>query len=199
MLDNIREDCDTYAYRKHWPRWTWAVVPLFYPASWPIATYRLNRWIVTQVHIPVIRQILRCVGFILKRIAETITTIEISEHAIIGKGIFIAHLGNIVINHDTRIGDHVSLHQGVTTGGAGRGDEYGGPTLGHRVYIGAGAKIIGRVVVGDDVIIGSNAVVVKDVPSGASVGGVPAKVLNDKGSEGWIHFREQSETQPQVE
>jgi serine O-acetyltransferase len=191
MFGNLKVDLDSYSYRKGWPAWAWIVVPIFYPVSWPIITYRLNRWVVTRVHIPVVRQILRVLGFFLKRAAETLTTVEISEEAEIGKGIFIAHLGSIVISHHTRIGENVSLHQGVTTGGAGRGERFGGPTLGDRIYIGAGAKIIGKVTVGDDAMIGCNAVVVKDVPAGASVGGIPAKVLNDLGSHGWVHFRGQ--------
>lgn len=189
LLKNLIADLDTYAFRKGWPRRYWLVVPFFYTTSWPIITYRFNRWVLTGVRLPVIRQLLRFIGFIAKRAVETLTSVEISERADIGKGIFIAHLGSIVISHHTRIGDYVSLHQGVTTGGAGRGEKFGGPTIGNRVYIGAGAKIIGKVQVGSDVMIGCNAVVVKDVPDGATVGGIPAKIINQLGSRGWVHFR----------
>jgi serine O-acetyltransferase len=189
MFENLSEDLDTYAFRKGWPRWCWVGVPLFYTTSWPIITYRFNRWVVTHVRVPVIRQLLRFFGFIAKRAVETLTTVEISERAGIGKGVFIAHLGSIVISHHTRIGKYASLHQGATFGGAGRGEKFGGPTIGDRVYVGAGAKIIGKVRVGNDVMIGCNAVVVKDVPAGATVGGVPARVINQLGSRGWVHFR----------
>lgn len=193
MFKNLSVDLDNYAFRIGWPKWTWVFMPLLYTTSWPIVTYRFNRWVLTSVHIPVIRQLLRIVGLILKRAMETLTTVQISERADIGKGIFIAHFGSIVIYSGTRIGEHVSLHQDVTFGLAGRGEKQGSPIVGDRVYVGAGAKVIGKVHVGNDVIIGCNAVVVDDVPDFTSVAGVPAKVLNTLGSEGFVPFRERND------
>ncbi len=196
MFENISADLDVYAYRKGWPRWAWVFVPLFYTTSWPVITYRFNRWVFMAVRIPVLRQCLLVAGFILKRVVETLTTVEISARADIGKGLFIAHLGSIVINHQTRIGQYAAVHQDVTFGDAGRGEMYGGPTVGERCYVGAGAKIIGKICIGNDVMIGCNAVVAKDVPDGVSVGGIPAKVLNNLGSQGWIHYRNQPNGTP---
>lgn len=190
MFENLSADLDVLAYRKGWPRWMWVFVPLFYTTCWPIITYRFNRWVLLRVRVPVLRQVLRVLGFIAKRFVETLTTVEISERAQIGKGMVIAHLGSIVISHHTKIGDHASIHQDVTFGGAGRGEALGGPTVGDRCYIGAGAKIVGRITIGDDVMIGCNAVVVKDVPSHVSVGGVPARVLNTLGSIGYVGARD---------
>ena len=196
MFDTLSADLDVYAYRKGWPRWAWVFVPFFYTTCWPIITYRFNRWVFMEVKIPVLRQCLLVSGFILKRVVETITTVEISERADIGKGFFIAHLGNIVINHQSRIGQYFSVHQCVTLGGAGRGEAFGGPTIGDRCYAGAGAKIIGKIRIGNDVMIGCNAVVAKDVPDGVSVGGIPARVLNHLGSQGWVHYRGQPNDKP---
>lgn len=118
---------------------------------------------------------------------ELLTTMDISEYAEIGGGFYIPHIGNIVIAHHTRIGRHASMHQGITTGVSGSGDET--PLIGDRVYFGAGAKIIGPVKIGNDVVIGANAVVTRDVPDNAVVGGIPAKVLNYRGSAEFVHFR----------
>lgn len=190
MFTNLSADLDVLSYRKGWPRAAWIFVPFFYTTCWPIITYRFNRWVLLHVHIPVVRQVLRVIGFIAKRFVETLTTVEISERADIGKGMVIAHLGSIVISHHTKIGEYASIHQDVTFGGAGRGDALGGPTVGDRCYIGAGAKIVGKITIGHDVMIGCNAVVVKDVPDHVSIGGVPAKVLNTLGSEGYIVARD---------
>jgi serine O-acetyltransferase len=75
------------------------------------------------------------------------------------------------------IGDDCLIRHGVTIGNSGSEDPFGAPTIGSRVQFGAGAKVLGRVRVGNDVIIGANAVVVRDVPDFAVVGGVPARVL----------------------
>jgi serine O-acetyltransferase len=119
---------------------------------------------------------------------EILTTIEISEHAVIEGGFYIAHLGNIVIAHHTKLGRHTSMHQGVTIGGSGHGGQF--PVIGDRVYFGAGAKIIGPVEIGNDVVIGANAVVTKNIPDKAVVGGIPAKVISYQGSMNFVHFRD---------
>ena len=136
-----------------------------------------------------IRQLLTVIGFFLKNLTVILTNVSISERAEIGKGLFVAHLGTIVVSHHTKIGDYCSIHQGVTCGGAGRDDQYGGPTIGNCVYIGAGAKVLGKINVGDYTMIGANAVVVHDTQPHTSVGGIPAKFINNQGSEGWVHFR----------
>lgn len=118
------------------------------------------------------------------------TGIEIHESAIIGEGLYIAHLGNIVIGHDTVIGKHASIHQGVTFGGHGRNTEQCGfPKSGDFVYFGAGAKIVGGVIIGNHVMIGCNAVVVKDIPDNGTAVGIPARVVNYNGSHGCVHYR----------
>jgi len=118
--------------------------------------------------------------------------ISISPDTRIGKGFYIGHFGGIVVNTHVVIGDNCNISQGVTLGQSNRGAKAGCPVIGNNVYIGPGAKVIGRIHVGDDVAIGANAVVVDDVPPGVSVGGVPARVISDKGSQGYVNRTEYS-------
>ncbi|QAY62202.1 serine O-acetyltransferase [Xylanimonas allomyrinae] len=104
------------------------------------------------------------------------TGIEIHPGAVIGRRLFIDHGMGVVVGQTAVIGDDCILFHGSTLGGRSmtRGKRH--PTLGDRVMIGAGAKVLGPIVLGDDVQVGANAVVVKDVPAGAVALGVPAQV-----------------------
>jgi serine O-acetyltransferase len=113
--------------------------------------------------------------------------IDISRDARIGSGLYIGHFGGIVVNAAVVIGDNCNLSQGVTLGQVNRGPKAGCPSIGDNVYIGPGAKIIGCIHVGDNAAIGANAVVVEDVPPHVAVGGVPARVISDAGSEGYVN------------
>jgi serine O-acetyltransferase len=113
--------------------------------------------------------------------------ISISAKSKVGAGLYIGHFGGIVVNHGAVIGDNCNIQQGVTLGKANRGARAGVPVIGNNVFIGAGAKIIGRIHVGDGAAIGANAVVTRDVPAGAAVAGVPARVVSEKGSEGYVN------------
>jgi serine O-acetyltransferase len=183
----LLDDLDIYAFRKGWPRWACLAVPLFYPSSWPIVVYRFGSWVV-KLRWAWLRLPLYLLYFPLKRLMELLTTIEISEYAEIGGGFFIPHLGNIVVGHHSTIGRYASMHQGVTLGGEGSGGSF--PIVGDRVYFGAGAKIIGAVKIGNDVVIGANAVVTHDAPDNAVIVGIPARVLNYRGSSEFVHFRD---------
>lgn len=113
--------------------------------------------------------------------------IQISCATEIGPGFYIGHFGTIVISPSAVIGGNCNISQGVTIGKTGRGERAGTPTIGDNVYIGPGAKLFGNIRIGDNVAIGANAVVTKDVEAGVSVAGVPAKVISDKGSAGYIN------------
>jgi serine O-acetyltransferase len=113
--------------------------------------------------------------------------IAIPEYTLIGPGFFINRFGGVYFNGDAVVGANANITHGTMLGQANRGPMRGSPTLGDRVFLGAGAKIVGRIKVGDDCSIGSNAVVTKDVPNFGVAGGVPAKLLSQAGSEGYIN------------
>ena len=105
------------------------------------------------------------------------TGIEIHPGAQIGKGFFIDHGNGVIIGETTIIGDNVTLYQGVTLGGTGKEQGKRHPTLGNNIMIGAGAKVLGSCTIGDNCKIGAGSVVLCDVPSGATVVGVPGRVV----------------------
>jgi serine O-acetyltransferase len=109
--------------------------------------------------------------------------IAIPEYTVIGPGLLIEHFGAIYVNGDAIIGRNVTLTPGNMLGQANRGPLRGSPILGDRVYMGAGAKVVGRVRVGDGAVIGANSVVTKDVPARGVVVGMPGKVISLAGSD----------------
>ncbi len=122
----------------------------------------------------------------LSHIGRALTGIEIHPGATIGRRFFIDHGMGVVIGETAEIGDDVTLYHGVTLGGTSWQEGKRHPTLGNGVVVGAGAKILGPIHIGDHAKIGSNAVVVKDVPAGATAAGIPARILDDaKKAEGF--------------
>lgn len=115
----------------------------------------------------------------LAYIARALTGIEIHPGATIGRRFFIDHGMGIVIGETAEIGDDVTLYHGVTLGGTSWKEGKRHPTLGDGVIVGAGAKILGPINIGAGAKIGSNAVVVKNVPMGATAAGIPARILDD--------------------
>lgn len=106
----------------------------------------------------------------------------------IDSGFYIGHWSGIIVNRHCIIGKNCNISQGVTLGRANRGKNTGGaPMLGNNVYIGPGAKIVGHVKIGDNVAIGANCVVTKDMPSNSVVVGIPGKVISKNGSMGYIN------------
>lgn len=116
----------------------------------------------------------RLLGRLAARIWRATPGLDLAD-SVIGPGLFIAHGQGTIISAE-RVGADVTVHQGVTVGWDYRGDRR--PILGDRVFIGAGAKVLGAITIGDDARIGANAVVVRDVPSGATAVGAPARVLD---------------------
>jgi serine O-acetyltransferase len=119
----------------------------------------------------------------LSTIARWLTGVEIHPGAKIGRRFFIDHGMGVVIGETAEIGDDVTLYHGVTLGGTSWNPGKRHPTLGNNVVIGAGAKILGPLYVGENARIGSNAVVVKDVPPGATVVGIPGRIVAKQGAE----------------
>jgi serine O-acetyltransferase len=119
---------------------------------------------------------LRTPARVLSTVARAVTGVEIHPAAQIGRRCFIDHGMGVVIGETAVIGDDVLLYHGATLGGRDLDPGKRHPTVGDRVMVGAGARILGPVTVGDDARIGANAVVVKDVPAGATAVGVAATI-----------------------
>jgi len=114
--------------------------------------------------------------------ASQVFQVDINPNCRIGKGIMLDHATGFVAGETAVIGDNCSILQGVTLGGTGKADEDRHPKIGNGVLIGAGAKVIGNIRVGDCARIGAGSVVVKDVPSCVTVVGVPARIIGEAGA-----------------
>jgi serine O-acetyltransferase len=113
--------------------------------------------------------------------------IEIHPSTQIGSGFYIGHFGCIVVNPDAIIGNNCNISQGVTIGQSNRGKRKGCPTIGNEVNISPGAKIFGNIKIGNNVAIGANCVVTRDIPDNAVVVGIPGEVISYNGSDGYIN------------
>ena len=120
---------------------------------------------------------------IISQTARHFTGIEIHPGATIGRGLLIDHGMGVVIGETAEIGDNCTLYQGVTLGGTGKDQGKRHPTLKDNVMVGAGAKVLGPVEIGENVKIASNAVVLKDIPADSTAVGIPARVVRRKGEK----------------
>ncbi|MFW9867253.1 MAG: serine O-acetyltransferase [Candidatus Thorarchaeota archaeon] len=119
----------------------------------------------------------------LSEIARQLTGIEIHPGAEIGSDFFIDHGGGVVIGETSEIGNNVTIYQGVVLGGVSIEPVKRHPTLGNDIVVGAGAKLLGPIKIGDNVRIGANSVVVNDVPPNSVVVGVPGKIISREGEK----------------
>ncbi len=154
------------------------------PASWVVATYRLGR--ATRALPRWARVPLLLLTRPVQATISTLTGTSIPPNAAIGGGLHLSHATGIVVSPEARIGRDCELAQGTTIGVGGRGASRGAPFICDRVYIGPGAKVFGPIRIGDDVAIGATAVVREDVPDGAVVAGVPAKVISMRSSRDFV-------------
>src|SRR5450631_837989 len=147
---------------------------------WALVVYRFGhaRFMIKN---KIVRAPWTIVYVMLHKFVEITCGITIGSTALIGRRFSIEHHGCIVIHGASIVGDDCLIRHGVTLGNTGYDDPFGAPTLGNRVQMGAGAKVIGRISIGNDVIIGANAVVIHDVPDATAVGGVPARPLRRSG------------------
>jgi serine O-acetyltransferase len=143
---------------------------------WALQVYRFGH-LRYRFKSKLIRWPLAAVHLVLFKLAEIFCGVTIGVQAKIGRRLIIEHSGAIVVHGKSVIGDDCIIRQGVTIGNRRLDRPMDAPHIGNRVNIGAGAKILGGVRIGDDVDIGANAVVFKDVPSGALAVGVPARII----------------------
>jgi serine O-acetyltransferase len=148
---------------------------LLYSGLHAIIAYRISHalW---SMKIPIFPRL-------LSQIARFLTGIEIHPGATIGQGLFIDHGMGVVIGETSIVGNNVTLFQGVTLGGTGKETGKRHPTVGSNVVVGAGAKILGNIEIGDNSYIGANAVVLKSVPANSTVVGVPGHVTKQDGKK----------------
>ncbi len=169
MLEAIRRDIR--AARERDPAAPTTLQVIFaYPGVHAIWGHRINHWLWQRGA--------RLAARITAEITRILTGVEIHPGAVLGPGLFIDHATGVVIGETAEVGEDVTLYHGVTLGGSGRDTGKRHPTIGDRVIIGAGAKVLGAIKIGDDSRIGANAVVVKEVPSSSVVVGVPGQVIS---------------------
>lgn len=166
MFENIREDWRTH--NSQWSR----------HGFWVLVIYRFGRWRYGIRWRP-LRMPVSFVYKVLKFFSEMLLGTELPCEAIIGRRFVIEHIGGIVVSGDAVFGDDCVIRNGVTVGLRNRGIR-GSPCLGNRVDIGAGAKLLGPIHIGDDSAIGANAVVLCDVPPNSIAVGIPARILPRK-------------------
>lgn len=166
LLFLLREDLQTALDRDPAAR-TKTEVALSYAGLHTVWVHRITHW---MWQYPALKLPAR----LMSQAIRAITGVEIHPGAVIGRRFFIDHGSGVVIGETTEIGDDVLLFHGSTLGGRTMSKGKRHPTVGNRVVIGAGAKVLGPITIGDDAQVGANAVVVKDVPAGAVAVGVPA-------------------------
>ena len=180
MFSKLRGDIDCILERDPAARSAWEVLTC-YPGLHAIYIHKVARWL--WLHR------LRWLGRLTSHLGRWLTGIEIHPGAKIGCCVFIDHGMGVVIGETAEVGDGCTIYQGVTLGGTSlyRGEKRH-PTLGEGVVVGAGAKVLGGFTVGAGARIGSNAVVVKEVPAGATVVGIPGRIVEEKSTEKAARF-----------
>jgi len=156
---------------------------------WALIVYRAGSWCVrNSKRLGIAVKIILPFLTIMQKFVEMTTGIEIPFTARIGRGLYIGHFGQIILSPMAVMGEFCNISQGITIGQAGRGEEQYVPIIGDRVYIGPGAKLFGKLSIGNDVAIGANAVVTKDLPDNAVAVGIPARIVNYNSSRDFVNF-----------
>lgn len=174
FLSQLRKDIRVVFERDPAARSVWEVI-FCYQGLHAIWMHRISHYLYKKGWILFPRMI--------SNFARFLTGIEIHPGATIGEGLFIDHGTGIVIGETAEIGKNVTLYQGVTLGGTGKEKGKRHPTIGNNVVVASGAKVLGSFSVGDHAKIGAGSVVLKEVPSYATVVGIPGKVVLMRGKK----------------
>lgn len=171
MFKQIKEDVSVVFERDPAARTHWEIITT-YPGVHALIIHRLSHWVWRKRFFWIAR--------FISHVARWLTGIEIHPGATIGRRVFIDHGMGVVIGETAVIGDDCTLYHGVTLGGTSWNKGKRHPTLEQGVVIGAGAKVLGPITIGKGAKIGSNAVVVKDVPENATAVGIPARIVEQE-------------------
>jgi serine O-acetyltransferase len=174
MFKHIKEDISVVFERDPAARTHWEIITT-YPGVHALLIHRISNWVWGKRFFWLAR--------FISHIGRFLTGIEIHPGATIGRRVFIDHGMGVVIGETAVIGDDCTLYHGVTLGGTSWNKGKRHPTLEQGVVIGAGAKVLGPIIIGKGAKIGSNAVVVKDVPENATAVGIPARILEQETSK----------------
>lgn len=152
---------------------------------WAVFQYRIAHFVYKKLRVPVLWQLLRFVCLLWQKLIEIVTGISIPASTSIGHSFYIGHFGGIFINADAIIGSNCNIAQGVTIGISGQGEKRGVPIVGDNVFIGANAVLVGKIKVGNNAVIGACSMVNGSLEEDVIVLGVPAVVISKKGSKGY--------------
>lgn len=155
---------------------------------WACACYRAGRHLMDHRPPPVIRHFILVFYHVWWKLVQITTGIYISPDCRIGPGLYIGHFGQIILHSDVVMGENCNISQGVTLGLARKDGRWGVPTVGNRVYIAPGAKVIGPIHLADGTVVGANSVVTSSTTENQIVAGIPARVLSEKGSADFIRL-----------
>ena len=175
FFKNFKEILDTYKKKDPASR-SYIELLLCYPGLHSIILYKISNFL-WNIH-------LKLLARFFSHIARFLTGVEIHPGAKIGNNFFIDHGMGIVIGETTVIKNNVSIYQGVTLGGTKRVKKKRHPTINDNVVIGAGAKILGPIIIGKNSKIGANSVVTKNVPDNVTVVGIPAQIVDNPAGDG---------------
>jgi serine O-acetyltransferase len=153
---------------------------------WAVFQYRIAHYIYVKIKWQPFRIVFLGVTLLWQKLIEISTGISIPASVIIGHSFYMGHFGGIIINANVHIGDNCNVSQGVTIGVSGQDDKRGVPILGNNVYLGANAVVAGKVIIGNDVLISACSLVTMNLNDNSVAMGVPAVVVSNKGSKGYI-------------
>jgi serine O-acetyltransferase len=177
----FREDWARYAAH-HGDKWLRALT--FEQGLWALFQYRISSAIHRSTALGALKVPALTLAIVTQKAVEVFTNVRIPFQADLAPGQYIGHFGPTIFHSEVVMGTGCNISQGVTIGLSGRGAKRGVPTIGKRVYIGANAIVVGNITIGDDAVIGANSLVTRDVPTGSTVSGNPAKVINHYGNKG---------------
>lgn len=171
MLERLKEDIQVIKERDPAARSVFEII-LLYPGFHALLNYRIAH----KLH----GWELYFIARLMSQLARFFTGIEIHPGAVIGRNFFIDHGMGVVIGETTIIGDNVLIYQGVTLGGTGKEQGKRHPTLQDNVTVGAGAKVLGNITIGENSNIGAGSVVIDDVPENSTVVGIPGRIIQQR-------------------